>query len=163
VAKGTRNRLQSDATSECGSDAARGWATLQAFVVAAGLLASLVFIVAGLTWDLQLYGDGAIFAYGVAVQDSWAIHWHNIIARATVYLATCLPAETYVALTGNARGGITLYSLLFFSAQLVGLVATFMADACCSPSPVFRPPSYARSCSVSPQRCGSPTLCSGRR
>jgi hypothetical protein len=128
VAKGTRNRLQSDATSECGSDAARGWATLQAFVVAAGLLASLVFIVAGLTWDLQLYGDGAIFAYGVAVQDSWAIHWHNIIARATVYLATCLPAETYVALTGNARGGITLYSLLFFSAQLVGLVATFMAD-----------------------------------
>jgi hypothetical protein len=124
----SRRNIQADTQSVGNSDASSGWIALQAFVVAAGLLASVIFIVVGLAWDLQLYGDGSIFAYAVAVQDSWAIHWHNIIARVTVYLATCLPAEIYVGLTGNAREGIVLYGLLFFSAQLIGLGATFAAD-----------------------------------
>lgn len=104
------------------------WSTLQGLVVAAGLVFAILFIVVGLAWELQLYADGSIFAYSVAVQDSWAIHWHNISGRVAVYLATCLPAELYVALTGNARAGIALYGLLFFSVQLIGLVATYAAD-----------------------------------
>lgn len=108
--------------------ALRGWAAWKVGVISAGVLSSVLFVLVGLTGELQLYADGSIFAYSIAVQDSWAIHWHNIVGRVAVYLATVLPSEVYVALTGNARGGIVLYGLLFFSAQLVGLIATYAAD-----------------------------------
>ena len=115
---------------------------LRAIVVVAGIGWSVLFVVIGLRYELQLYGDGAIFSYAVAVQDVWAFHWHNISGRLTPYLLSLAPAEVYVAMTGNAGGGIVVYGLLFFVMPLLGLLATFAADrsadrivfsfACCS-------------------------------
>jgi hypothetical protein len=101
---------------------------LRALVVAAGMCWSVLFVVIGLHYELQIYGDGSIFSYAVAVQDSWGFHWHNIAARLFAYLFSHLPAEIYVALTADARGGIALYGFLFFVAPLLGLAATFAAD-----------------------------------
>ena len=101
---------------------------LRTLAVAAGLACSVLFVVVGLGYQLQLYGDGSLFSYAVAVRDAWAFHWHNISARLFVYLFSLLPAETYVGLTGDARGGIALYGFLFFAAPLLGLAATFVAD-----------------------------------
>ena len=75
-----------------------------------------------------MYADGSIFSYAVAVQDAWAFHWHNISARLFVYLFCLLPAETYVGLTGDARGGVFVYGLLHFAAPLLGLALTWAAD-----------------------------------
>src|SRR5438309_5004514 len=94
---------------------------LRSLVIAAGVSASILFVIVGLGYELQLYADGSIFSYAVAVQDAWAFHWHNISGRLFVYLFCYLPAETYVALTGQARGGIDIYGLLFFGSQAMGL------------------------------------------
>jgi hypothetical protein len=102
--------------------------SLRRLVVATGLCWSVVFIVIALYYRLQLYGDGAMFSYAVAVQDVWAFHWHNISGRTTVYLLTLLPAETFVAITGNPWAGIIAYGLLFYIAPLAGLAATYAAD-----------------------------------
>jgi hypothetical protein len=101
---------------------------LRTFVIAAGIFWSVVFVVVGLRYQLQMYGDGAMFSYSVAAQDAWAFHWHNISGRAAVYLLCLVPAEAYVELTGAPSGGIVAYGLLFFVAQLVGLAGTFAAD-----------------------------------
>jgi hypothetical protein len=103
-------------------------ALLRTLAVSAGMGWSILFVAVGLGFGLQLYGDGAIFSYAVAVEDAWAFHWHNIAGRLFVYLYAVMPAETYVALTADARGGIRIYAGLFFSAQLLGLAATFAAD-----------------------------------
>src|SRR5271166_367295 len=97
-------------------------------VIVAGVCWSVVFVVIGLRHDLHMYADGSIFSYAVAVQDAWAFHWHNISGRLFVYLFSCLPAETYIALTRDARGGIAIYGFLFFAAQLLSLAATWAAD-----------------------------------
>jgi hypothetical protein len=96
--------------------------------IGAGLAWAIVFVVVGLRYDLQLYGDGAVFSYAVAVQDAWSYHWHNIAGRLFVYLYAMAPAEAYVGLTQDARGGVVLYGLLFLSSQLFGLIATWFAD-----------------------------------
>jgi len=70
-------------------------------VIAIGLGWSIVFLVVALHFELQLYADGAMFSYAVAVQDVWAFHWHNISARTSVFILTLLPAEIYVGLNGN--------------------------------------------------------------
>jgi hypothetical protein len=101
---------------------------LRHLVIGAGVCASILFVLVGLLYRLQEYGDGSIFSYAVAVQDAWAFHWHNISGRLLVYLVSFVPAETYVGLTGDARGGISLYGFLFFSAQALGLATTFAAD-----------------------------------
>src|SRR5713226_2797110 len=101
---------------------------LRMLVIGAGLCWAMLFVVAGLGYGLQLFGDGAIFSYAVAVEDAWAFHWHNIPGRLFVYLFSYVPAEAYVHVTKDARGGIALYGLLFFGAQLVGLTATWAAD-----------------------------------
>jgi hypothetical protein len=101
---------------------------LRLVAIGAGLCWSVLFVTIGLRYELQAYGDGSIFSYAVAVQDAWAFHWHNISGRLFVYLATMLPAETYVRLTGDARGGVALYGLLFYIAPLLGLAATWIAD-----------------------------------
>jgi hypothetical protein len=101
---------------------------LRALVIAAGIFWSVVFIGVGLRYQLQLYGDGAMFSYSVAAQDAWAFHWHNISGRLTVYLLTLLPAEAFVGLTGDPGAGIFVYGLLFFMAPLLGLIATYAAD-----------------------------------
>ncbi len=101
---------------------------LRLFVIAAGLSWSILFVVVGLTYELQTYGDGAIFSYAVAAEAAWAFHWHNIAGRLFVYLVSSVPGEIYVAATGDARGGIAVYGFMFFVAPLAGLVATFAAD-----------------------------------
>jgi hypothetical protein len=101
---------------------------LRTMVVVGGLGWAIAFPIIGLGYRLQLYGDGAMFSYAVAVEDVWAFHWHNISGRIAVFLLTLWPAEIYVGLTGNPGGGIFVYGLLFFVAPLVGLIATFAAD-----------------------------------
>ena len=101
---------------------------LRTFAIAAGLCWSILFVAIGLRYELQMYADGSMFSYSVAVQDPWAFHWHNISGRLFVYLYSFVPAEIYVGLTGNAHGGVVLYGFLFFVAQLIGLLATFAAD-----------------------------------
>ncbi len=103
-------------------------ARLRIFVIVAGTCAALVFVVAALRYQLQTYGDGAMFSYAIAVQDAWIFHWRNIAPRMFVYFFSLWPAEIYVGLTGDAAGGIDLYGLLFYLAPLLGLAATFVAD-----------------------------------
>ncbi len=103
-------------------------AFLRTCAVALGIGWSILFVVVGLGYELQLYGDGSIFSYAVAVRDAWAFHLHNMSGRLFVYLFSFVPAETYVGLTGDARGGIAVYGFLFFAAQLLGLAATWAAD-----------------------------------
>lgn len=101
---------------------------LRTIIVAAGIGWSVLFVVIGLRYELQLYGDGAMFSYSVAVQDVWAFHWHNISGRLTSYLLSLAPAEAFVAVTRNPAGGIVVYGLLFFVMPLLGLMATFATD-----------------------------------
>jgi len=101
---------------------------LRAFAIAVGICWSVLFVVIGLRYELQMYADGSIFSYAIAVRDAWAFHWHNISDRLFVYLFCHLPAETYVELTGEPYGGIVVYGFLFFVAPLLGLTATFAAD-----------------------------------
>jgi hypothetical protein len=101
---------------------------LRRLAVMLGLAWSALFVLIGIVFRLQLYGDGSIFSYSIAVQAGWGYHFHNIADRMFVYAFSHLPAEAYVALTRDARGGIFLYGLLFFAAPLVGLLVTFAAD-----------------------------------
>ena len=110
------------------SAADRDLRLLGRLAVAAGFVWATLFLVAGLRYELQLFGDGSIFSYAVAVENAWVFHWHNIPGRLFVYLFCYVPAEAYVHLTGDAAGGIAVYGLLFFGAQLLGLAATWAAD-----------------------------------
>jgi hypothetical protein len=115
---------------------------LRALVVGVGLCWSVAFIAVALWYRLELYADGAMFSYAVAVQDVWAFHWHNISGRLSVFVLSLLPAEIYVRLSGDPAAGIMVYGALFYAAPLVGLIGTFAADrsrnrlifvyACCS-------------------------------
>ena len=115
---------------------------LRALVIGTALCWSVAFVVIAPTYELELYADGAMFSYAVAVQDVWAFHWHNISGRMSVYFLSLLPGEICVGLSGNPGAGIVVYGLLFYVAPLAGLVGTFVADrsvgrvifvyACCS-------------------------------
>ena len=116
--------------------------SLRLLVIGAGLFWSIAFAVIALPCQLELYGDGAMFSYAVAVQDVWAFHWHNISGRSSVFLLSLWPAETVVGMTGNPWAGIITYGLLFYTYPLIGLLLTYLADrshgrlffvyACCS-------------------------------
>src|SRR5262245_27411628 len=101
---------------------------LRAFAITAGICWSALFVVIGLRYELQMYADGSIFSYAIAVRDAWAFHWHDISGRLLVYLFCHLPAETYIEMTGDPSGDIVVYGFLFFLAPLLGLTATFAAD-----------------------------------
>lgn len=101
---------------------------LRGVAITLGLGWAVLFVLIGVGYRLQLYGDGSIFSYSVAMRAGWAYHFHDIADRVFVYIYAHLPAETYVALTRDARGGIALYGLLFFAAPLFGLALTFAAD-----------------------------------
>ena len=107
---------------------AREETLLSNLVVAVGLGWSLVFVIVALVYELQLYADGAIFSYAVAVQDVWAFHWHNVANRASVFFLSLWPAEILVGLTGSPAAGIITYGFLFYVAPLIGLVGTLAAD-----------------------------------
>ena len=47
---------------------------LRALVVGIALCWSVAFVVIALGYELELYADGAMFSYAVAVQDVWAFH-----------------------------------------------------------------------------------------
>ncbi|MFO1189638.1 MAG: hypothetical protein U1E97_08675 [Alphaproteobacteria bacterium] len=101
---------------------------LRRIVVATGIAVAVLALVIGVWAQLQIYADGSIFAYSIAVQDAWAYHWHNISGRIFVYLFFFVPAEAVVALTGNASAGVATYGVLHFGAPGLGLLATFVAD-----------------------------------
>jgi hypothetical protein len=102
--------------------------SLRTVVIAGGIGASILFVIVGVASQLQMYGDGSIFSYAVAAQSAWAFHWHNISGRLFTYIFAYVPAEAVVAMTRNAKAGIALYGILFFSAPLLGLAATFAID-----------------------------------
>lgn len=138
------------------SDVARSdFDMLRRLCVGAGIGWAIVFVAAGLAFELQTYGDGSIFSYAVAARDAWAFHWHNISGRLFVYLFSLVPAETYVALTGDARGGITAYGLLFFAPQALGLMITYAADV--SPRRIFFTFACASTATLCPLVFGFPT------
>lgn len=101
---------------------------LRRVAITTGLGISTLFVIVGLAAQLQIFGDGSIFSYAVAAQEAWAFHWHNISGRMFSYIYAYIPAEAVVALTGSAKAGVAIYGLLFFSAPLLGLLATFVAD-----------------------------------
>jgi hypothetical protein len=101
---------------------------LRVLMIAAGVGTSIIFITVGVLSDLQMFGDGSIFSYAVAAESAWSFHWHNISGRLFTYVFAYIPAEAYVALTKNAKGGIFIYGLLFFSAPMLGLFVTLAAD-----------------------------------
>jgi hypothetical protein len=115
---------------------------LRALVIGVALCWSVAFVVVALVYRLELYADGAMFSYAVAVRDVWAFHWHNISGRMSVFLLTLLPAELFVRLSGDPSAGVSVYGLLFYVGPLAGLIGTFAADrsigriifvyACCS-------------------------------
>jgi hypothetical protein len=129
--------------------------TLRNFAIVAGLGAAALFVVVGVRYDLQLYGDGSIFSYAVAVQDAWDFHWHNISGRFFVYLASLLPAEKYVELSGDPRGGIVFYGFLFFVTQALGLAGTYIADR--SPGRIVFAYACASTAALCPLVFGFPT------
>lgn len=96
---------------------------------AAGFGWSLAFLAIGIGFDLQTYGDGAIFSYAIALRQAWEFHWHNIPGRLFSYAFALLPAETIVELTDSARAGIVAYGALHFSAPLLSLLLTRACDA----------------------------------
>jgi hypothetical protein len=104
---------------------------LRALVIGIALCWSIAFVVIALSYELELYADGAMFSYAVAVQDVWAFHWHNISGRMSVYVLSLLPGEIFVGLSGDPGAGIVVYGLLFYVAPLAGLIATFVADRSC--------------------------------
>jgi hypothetical protein len=97
-------------------------------VIASGLGWSIAFVPIALHYQLELYGDGAMFSYALAVQDVWAFHWHNISGRSSVFFLTLLPAETMVGVTGRPWAGVITYGLLFYIAPMIGLILTYLAD-----------------------------------
>src|SRR4051812_33398698 len=101
---------------------------LRTLAMGAGIAASLLFVVIGVRHELQMYADGSLFSYAVAVQDAWAFHCHNISGRLSVYLFAFAPAEAYIRLTGDSEGGVALYGLFFYFLPFLGLIATFAAD-----------------------------------
>jgi hypothetical protein len=111
-------------------------------IIGAGLTWSAAYVVIALYYQLELYGDGAMFSYAVAVRDVWPFHWHNISGRTSVFLLTLWPAETLVGITGDPWAGIITYGLLFYISPLAGLALTYATDhspgrlifayACCS-------------------------------
>jgi hypothetical protein len=102
--------------------------SLRALAIGAGLISAILFVVVGIAYQLQSYGDGSIFSYAIAAEDAWAFHSHNIPCRVVTFLFSIAPAEVYVHLTRDAAGGIVVYGCLFFAAQLVGLLATYVID-----------------------------------
>jgi hypothetical protein len=97
-------------------------------IVGTGLCWAVAFPVIALFYQLELYGDGTMFSYAVAVRDVWAFHWHNISGRTSVFLLTLLPAEALVRITGNPWAGIIAYGLLFYVSPLIGLAVTYATD-----------------------------------
>ena len=102
--------------------------SLRIVVITAGIGVSILFLVVGICAELQMFGDGSIFSYAIAAQQAWPFHWHNISGRLFSYVFVHVPAETYVALTNDPRGGILVYGLLHFSSPLLGLLVTLAAD-----------------------------------
>src|SRR5690349_16310767 len=88
--------------------------SLRSFAIGAGITVSLLFVIIGIRYQMQMYADGSLFSYAVAVQDAWAFHCHNIAGRLSVYLFAFAPAQAYIGLTRDVHGGIALYGFLFF-------------------------------------------------
>jgi|tagenome__1003787_1003787.scaffolds.fasta_scaffold20908859_2 hypothetical protein len=102
--------------------------SLYIVAITAGIGASILFLVVGVCVELQMFGDGSIFSYAIGAQQAWPFHWHNISGRLFAYVFAHVPAEAYVALTNDPKGGILVYGLLHFSAPLLGLIVTLAAD-----------------------------------
>jgi hypothetical protein len=111
-----------------GQNPASSWRWPRALIAAAGIGTAVLFPIVGLGAGLQMFGDGSLFSYSVAAEQAWLFHWRNISGRLFSYVYTYIPAEAYVALTQDAKGGIVIYGLLHFAAPLLGLIVTWATD-----------------------------------
>src|SRR6185295_11376171 len=73
--------------------------SLRDLAIAAGVGTSILFLIVGISTELQMFGDGSIFSYAIAAREAWAFHWHNIPGRLFSYLFVHVPAQAYVGLT----------------------------------------------------------------
>lgn len=108
-------------------DAGAGLAPAQ-LAIAAGVATALAFLVVGPAFQLQTYGDGAIFSWAVALGEAWDIHWRNIAPRAAAYVLQLHPAERIGAWTQSPRAAVAAYGVLLAAPQALGLAATFVFD-----------------------------------
>lgn len=139
------------ATEPPGMTAAR----LRVIAVTLGLAWMLLFVLIGVAFRLQFYGDGSAFSYGVALGENWAMHWHNLVTRIAVYLLCLAPAEGVARLSQSAVAGTTAYALLFFGAQAAGLLMTYVCDR--SPARTIFTLACASTAVVCPLVFGFPT------
>jgi len=153
--------------SRAGAAARPRIAWLRGLAIAAGTSASILFVVIGLGYELQLYCRrlDLLLRGRRAGRLGVSLAQH---LRPAVRLSVLLPAaETYVGLTGDARGGIDIYGLLFFGSQGDGPGGDYAADrsqgriifcaACVSVAALCPLVSAIR------PRCGWRMHCSGRR
>lgn len=97
-------------------------------IIVAGVVFAAIFPVLALAFDLAAFADGSAFSYAVSAGIGWEFHWRHISNRITVYLLAYVPSEALGAATGSARAAYGLYTLIFFSAPLAGLLATSWLD-----------------------------------
>lgn len=97
-------------------------------IIFAGLALAAVFPVLALVFDLAAFADGSAFSYAVATGIGWDFHWRQIANRITVYLLAYVPSEALGAAAGSARAAYVLYTIIFYSAPLAGLLATVWID-----------------------------------
>ena len=101
---------------------------LERLVVGAGAGCALLSLLIGPAAGLEMFGDGSIFSYAIAVRDAWGFHWHNISGRIFSYIFVHVPAEAVVELTGDARAGLFAYGLLHYAAPALSLLTTRALD-----------------------------------
>ena len=110
---------------------------LRRLVIGAGLCWSVAFVVIALRYQLELYGDGAMFSYAVAVQDVWAFHWHNISGRSSVFFSVCGRPRPWSESPGRPWAGIITYGLLFYISPLIGLIVHLRGRSLARPIHLF--------------------------
>jgi hypothetical protein len=103
--------------------------------ILAGLVVAVAIPVLTFLFRFNLFADGAIFSYSVAAADGWRFHWVNIANRIAVFLIAHLPAQAIGLSTGEPDLAIGIYTALFYSAPLAGLVLTIRLDT--APSRAF--------------------------
>lgn len=94
----------------------------------AALVVAVAFPLLGVGFRLNLFADASLFSYGVAACDAWEFHFRQIPTRISAFLLSVLPGQVLGCLVGRPALGVAAYAVLFFSAPLLGLLATRAAD-----------------------------------
>lgn len=88
----------------------------------------VAFVVLGLWARLHWFADGSLFAYAVAADDGWAMHWRQIPGRVAAWLWASWPGQVVGRVTGDPALGVAAYGALLFAAPGLGLALAWWAD-----------------------------------